>query len=186
MSTASVRANHLDYLPDFGSPKFSINVTTAYMGGRHADRKNPYVSPLYGSWAGFPPILFQGGTVERLEDEISLAAYKAMSENTPCVYEKYYGMVHAFHLLQFLPETTMSAESVRKFMQHISGQHWDRFDLGIRQLNDIIYRTDFKLLAVAIKPPIAKEYGGPESDLRDATTREQILVSATEGASFVA
>ena len=72
------------------------HIAQAYLGGY--DEKNPYVSPIYGDFTGFPPLLLQAGSLEDLKYD-SMYLGKAL-ENTEvdCTVSIWEGAQHAMGL----------------------------------------------------------------------------------------
>lgn len=74
-----------------------------------ADLKEPYLSPVYGEFNDFPPMLIQCGDNEILLDPIVTVAEKAKEAGVDVTFSHYEGMPHDFQL--FIPalETTKKA-----------------------------------------------------------------------------
>lgn len=71
--------------------------TPKYVGNNRAD--NPYISPIYGDFSGFPPMLMQvGGDVKLLNDTIEVAQ-KAREAGVSVRQTTYPGMFHVFQML---------------------------------------------------------------------------------------
>lgn len=70
--------------------------TPAYVGSN--DPKDPYISPLYGDYSGFPPMLMQVGTRDIEKDTIGVAQ-KAEEAGVNVKQTTYNGMVHVFQAL---------------------------------------------------------------------------------------
>lgn len=71
----------------------------AYVGGQ--DLTNPSISPLFGSFEGFPPTYIQVGVNEILLSD-SLRLYKAMLDaNVSVKLDKFKGMWHVFQMSPF-------------------------------------------------------------------------------------
>lgn len=91
--------------------------------------RHPYISPLWGSLEGLPPMLIQCGEAERLRDECILFTYKAggcfgtsnklpvQLESSQVELDTYPGMVHVFQAFPFLPESSMALQRMLEFMQ---------------------------------------------------------------------
>ena len=74
LSGASYEENYtID--PLFGNSKENMLYQCSYIG--NANPKNPYLSPLFGDFEGFPPMLMQVGAYEVLLDDTRAAAKKA-------------------------------------------------------------------------------------------------------------
>lgn len=71
--------------------------TPKYVSNNRAD--NPYISPIYGDFSGFPPMLMQvGGDVKLLNDTIEVAQ-KAREAGVSVRQTTYPGMFHVFQML---------------------------------------------------------------------------------------
>lgn len=79
---------------------------------------NPYISPLFGDFEGFPPMLIQVGTEEMLlSDSLSVAA-KAKEAGVKVKLTIYEGMFHVFQLAAtILPESKKAWSEVGKFFE---------------------------------------------------------------------
>ena len=59
---------------------------------------DPYISPLFGDFRGFPPMLIQVGSIEMLlSDSVSVAA-KAREQGVKVRLSVYEGMFHVFQM----------------------------------------------------------------------------------------
>ena len=79
MSCESWTTNRpFDYLPSPAADDF-LNPVKCLLSPQdiHKYLTHPYVSPLFGDFAGLPPLLIQAGDAEVLRDEITLLAHKA-------------------------------------------------------------------------------------------------------------
>ena len=95
-------------------PKAAKFYTVSYVGNN--DAKNPLVSPLYGDFAGLPPLLIHIGEDEILRDNAvklcSLA--KEAGVNVTCkIYPK---MWHVWQLYSKLPQASQSLEEIACFL----------------------------------------------------------------------
>lgn len=89
--------------------------TFAYVG--KTDRKNPYLSPVYGEFHKFPQMLIQVGTWEMLESD-SIAVYKkAKKAGVNAKLEKYPGMFHVFQMYPILPESRYAWKKIGEFIK---------------------------------------------------------------------
>lgn len=82
-----------------------------------ADLKDKYLSPKYGSFKDFPPMLLQVGTQEILESD-TLAVYeKARDQGVDVRMTKYEGMFHVFQMAGTLfPESKAAWVEVMHFL----------------------------------------------------------------------
>ena len=115
----------LSDLTDTGDTRFTLRDADlywkyskyfAFSPGEYADgedKKNPYVSPVYGNFSkGFPPTLIQCGTKEYLLSD-SVRLYQAIDEADKQVkLDIYEGMPHVFQSLLF--NTTESDVALSK------------------------------------------------------------------------
>jgi hypothetical protein len=98
-------------------PGDALNPVNCYLG-EHMERylTHPYASPLFGDFAGLPPLLIQAGEAEVLRDEITLLAHKARRAGVAVRHEIYEDAVHVFQAFPFLDASTRAFESVREFV----------------------------------------------------------------------
>jgi acetyl esterase/lipase len=75
------------------------------------DLRNPLAAPLYGDYAGLPPLLIQVGTRELLLDDARRVAEKARNAGVEVTLEAEEGLVHVWQAMPGLPE---SAEAVAR------------------------------------------------------------------------
>lgn len=116
------------YLADHGLPMPAAIITMsawtnlnygrlvpAYVGDNRAD--HPYISPIYGDYIGFPPMLMQvGGSEALLNDTISVAN-KAKAAGVSVQQTTYDGMFHVFQMLfPQLPEANEAWNEVSDFI----------------------------------------------------------------------
>ncbi|HHX74618.1 MAG TPA: alpha/beta hydrolase [Firmicutes bacterium] len=71
--------------------------TPAYAGKNRAD--NPYISPVYGAYHDFPPMLMQAGGDELLLNDTIKVAQKAKKAGVAVQQTTYPGMFHVFQML---------------------------------------------------------------------------------------
>lgn len=104
--------------PLFGNTKESLIYSTAYR--RDEDPQNPYLSPLFGDFTGFPPMLIQVGTHEMLLSDSKLVAQKAHHQGVKVRLSEYEGMFHVFQMgLLLLPESRKAWKEVEHFFSVI-------------------------------------------------------------------
>ena len=90
--------------------------------GNH-DPMDPYISPLFGDFRGFPPMLIQvGGNEMLLSDSVGVAA-KAREQGVKLRISIYEGMFHDFQLAYLsIPESKQAWEEVRRFFTALQQQ----------------------------------------------------------------
>jgi acetyl esterase/lipase len=77
---------------------------------------DPAVSPLFGDFRGFPPLLFQVGSTEMLLDDATRAAGKARAAGVDLELEIWDRMPHVFQALPILPQATAAIENIASFI----------------------------------------------------------------------
>ncbi|MEG6612047.1 alpha/beta hydrolase [Pseudoclostridium thermosuccinogenes] len=92
--------------------------TPAYVGNNRAD--NPYISPIYGEYDGFPPMLMQVGGDEMLLNDTIKVAQKAKEAGVEVRQTTYPGMFHVFQMLfPELPDANEAWDEVEAFIKEI-------------------------------------------------------------------
>ena len=85
-----------------------------------ADRKNPYVSPVFGEYHGFPPMYFAAGSHEMLLSDTLTIVENLKKNNVPVESEIKDEMFHTYVIYgAFMPE---GAESLKKILEFIKQQ----------------------------------------------------------------
>lgn len=108
--------------PLFGNSRDNMLYHSSYLGEESPE--NPYISPLFGDFHGFPPVLLQAGGYEvLLSDTLSLAQNlkKTGIRHRISIYD---GMFHVFQMgLDLIPESREAWEEAEEFLRiiyHIS------------------------------------------------------------------
>lgn len=78
------------------------------------DMKNPYLSPLFGEYAGFPPTLIQVGGDEVLLDDSRRLAERMQAQGAEVHIDLYEGLWHVFHMFD-IPEAYEAIEKIALF-----------------------------------------------------------------------
>lgn len=90
----------------------------AYVGNERAD--NPYISPVYGEYHDFPPMLMQAGGDEIILNDTLKVAAKAKDAGVLVTQTTYPGMFHVFQMLfPELEDANKAWEEVEKFITNI-------------------------------------------------------------------
>lgn len=116
--TASGESYTLNYELDplFGNTKESMIYINEYAGDH--DKKDPYISPIYGHFREFPPMLIQVGSVEMLLSDSITAASMADIAGVEVRLSIYDDMFHVFQMAgPILPEAKRAWEEVEQFIQ---------------------------------------------------------------------
>jgi acetyl esterase/lipase len=86
------------------------------------DLTNPYLSPLFGDFSGFPPMLIQVGSYEMLLSDSVSVAQKAKDAGVKVRLSIYEGMFHVFQMAPLaLPECKRAWVEIGHFIDEISG-----------------------------------------------------------------
>lgn len=100
--------------PVFGS-RPEVVIGSTYVGEDSAD--NPYISPLFGEFEGFPALLIQVGTDEMLLSDSRSVRDKAVVAGVSVEYTEYQGMFHVFQMAgKLMPESKAAWEQVGEFI----------------------------------------------------------------------
>lgn len=116
--TASGESYETNFTKDplFGNTKDSMLYNLDYVQGE--DPKNPYISPLFGTYEGFPPMLIQVGSIEMLLSDSVLLAQKAKEAGVKVRLSVYEEMFHVFQMAELMmPESKQAWEEVGKFLR---------------------------------------------------------------------
>ncbi len=80
--------------------------------------QTPYISPLYASFAGLPPLLIQVGTSEILLDDALRLATKAEADGVQVTLDVWDEMLHVWQMaVPFLPEAKTAVRQMGTFIQ---------------------------------------------------------------------
>ncbi|MBP3206028.1 MAG: alpha/beta hydrolase, partial [Lachnospiraceae bacterium] len=104
--------------PMFGGSKDTLVYHNAYPGEH--DPREPYISPVFGDYTGFPPMLMQVGEREMLLSDTLEVARKAKICGVHVKEQIFPGMFHVFQMgLTRYPEAEQAWKQVRKFIREI-------------------------------------------------------------------
>ena len=115
--TASGASYEENYTKDplFGNTRESMIYNGEYCAGH--DPADPYISPLFGEFSGFPPMLFQVGSIEMLLSDTTDAVKKAREAGCEVKETIYDGMFHVFQMaMDKMPESEKAWEEVAFFI----------------------------------------------------------------------
>ncbi len=86
-----------------------------YLGG--ADPRLPYISPLYGDFHGFPPMLVHASTDEVLRDDSIRVVQRARADGAHVEFRMWSGVPHVWQFFPaVLPEAAASLYDVERFV----------------------------------------------------------------------
>lgn len=98
-----------------GKPIPTVLIPPVYAGS--AELTQPYLSPVFGTFEGFPPMLIQVGTEEVLLSDSQTIYGKAVAAGTEATLTVYRGMFHMFQLFgDLLPEGRQAWQEVAQFL----------------------------------------------------------------------
>jgi len=118
--TASGASYEENYTKDplFGNTRESMIYNGEYYGSH--DPADPYISPLFGEFNGFPSMLFQVGSIEMLLSDTTEAVKKARSAGCEVKETIYEGMFHVFQMaMNRMPESEKAWEEVAQFVNGV-------------------------------------------------------------------
>lgn len=102
--------------PLFGNTRDSLIYNKDYVGEQ--DPRNPYISPLFGDYEGFPPMLLQVGSVEMLLSDSVSVADKAKAAGCKVRLTVYEGMFHIFQMaMKLMPESRAAWSEIGRFLK---------------------------------------------------------------------
>ena len=105
--------------PLFGNTRDSLIYNKDYVGDN--DPSIPYISPLFGEYEGFPPMLLQVGSIEMLLSDSEGVAKKAEEAGVPVKLTVYEGMFHIFQMaLKLLPESRAAWAEIGRFLEEVA------------------------------------------------------------------
>ncbi len=104
--------------PLFGNTTDSVLFNRDYVGDESEDK--PYVSPLFGNFEGFPPMLIQAGSYEMLLSDAINVAQKATDSGVTVDLQIYEGMFHDFQMAgHMIPESKEAWLAVGRFIENL-------------------------------------------------------------------
>lgn len=116
-SGSSYRDNY-DIDPVFGNDRSELIFDNPYIG--EANPRDPRISPAFGDFTGFPPMLIQVGTDEMLLSDSVIVAEKARSAGVKVRFTKYQGMFHVFQMAgTIMDESKQAWAEVKRFLEEI-------------------------------------------------------------------
>ena len=84
---------------------------------KDTDPKNPYVSPYFGDYTGFPPVYFTADRGEVLFDDTDMLVPKVKAAGVEVEYDIYEDTFHSFPTLgRVCPESTEALEKTKAFL----------------------------------------------------------------------
>ena len=107
--------------PLFGNTRDSLIYNRDYVGMH--DVKHPYISPMFGEYWGFPPMLIQVGSIEMLLSDSVGVAYKAKQQGAKVRLSIYEGMFHVFQMgMMLMPESKRAWSEIGRYFEVVTGK----------------------------------------------------------------
>ncbi len=107
---------NFDMDPVFGGTKDSVVFQNEYYCNDNPE--NPYISPVFGEYDGFPPMLMQVGECEMLLSDTTTVAEKARVAGVDIAMHIYPGMFHIFQKgMNMYPESKMAWDEIKEFLE---------------------------------------------------------------------
>lgn len=112
MSGPSMRYN-AEADPMFGTVAGDLLPGTYCPG---TNRGDPHISPLFGVWAGLPPLYFLAGSTEMLLDDSVRAHDRAVQAGNEASIDVWPDLPHVFPVFDWLPETRIALRAIAGFI----------------------------------------------------------------------
>ena len=81
-----------------------------------ADAHDPYISPVFGDFHGFPPALIHVGTHEVLLDDARMLAKAMLRDGAEATIEEWQGMWHVWHAFD-IKETRLALKRISEYVR---------------------------------------------------------------------
>lgn len=110
----------LPFWQSFARHEKAIRRTSPYAEGR--DPRDPYLSPAFADFSGFPPLLVQCGGCETSASDALMLAGRFREAGAPVKLTVYKGMFHDFqYLFPRLPESRRAWDEIYSFLRGAAG-----------------------------------------------------------------
>ena len=93
-----------------GEPVFGPDVTQEYL-------RSACVSPVYGDYAGLPPMFLSASDTEALYDDSRALYEQLQKQNHPAQLDVQHGVCHAFQVFVTMPEAKKAMKKVMAFLE---------------------------------------------------------------------
>jgi hypothetical protein len=97
-------------------------IASKLLGPNHSQHSlnNPLISPLFGSFEGFPPMYVTVGTAEILEDDSREIVKKAEKAGVDVTFEEGLHLAHVYPLFfSYYPEAQNTIDNIHKWIQRV-------------------------------------------------------------------
>lgn len=124
--TASGESLHHNEKNEPMIPVNMLRFLSRIYAGEHA-AENPLLSPVFGDFSGFPPLLVQVGSTEILLSDAQRVAEAARRANVPVQLSIYPEMMHVFQAAAYyIPEGKEAVREIGRFIHKHVGRYADR------------------------------------------------------------
>lgn len=97
-----------------------LRTLASIYGGSTRKCKLPYISPVFGDFQGFPPLLVDAGEIEILRDDSARLVENAQEAGVEIHYKEWKDMPHVFHYLYaHIPEPNQAFQRVADFLKKV-------------------------------------------------------------------
>ncbi len=97
-----------------------LGVPTTYATGLNL--RDPYLSPSFGDYRGFPPMLLQASSNELLLSDSRVIYENALENGVDCTFTVYQDLFHVFQAsLDLTPESRAAWGEIQAFLQRVFG-----------------------------------------------------------------
>ena len=120
-----IRNSEIDAMLNIEDAKW---ITSMLLGHNQSQRspKDPSISPLFGSFKGFPSMYVTVGTAEILEDDSRGVVKKAQEANVDVTFEEGLHLVHVYPIFyNYFPEARKTLNNINKWVQTIFHRKYD-------------------------------------------------------------
>lgn len=105
--------------PLFGKSQDTLIYNKDYV--KDHDPTDPCISPIFGDYTDFPPMLIQVGSIEMLLSDSEGVAQKAKAAGVDVTLTVYEGMFHIFQMaMRLLPESSAAWDEIGVFLNRIA------------------------------------------------------------------
>lgn len=105
--------------PLFGNTTDSLIYNRDYVGMHNV--KDPYISPMFGEYWGFPPMLIQAGSIEMLLSDSIGVAHRAKQQGVKVRLSIYEGMFHVFQMgMMMMPESKRAWREIGRYFEVVT------------------------------------------------------------------
>ena len=94
-----------------------LHYRNMYLSGDDSDLHNVAISPLFGDFSGFPPVMVHVGSTELMRDDSTRLVAFMQHEGVKAELQIWHQMPHVFPLFEQLPESKVAVQQMIDFIQ---------------------------------------------------------------------